>query len=60
MHAALQPPGPEHQVGDALARLARSAATLHKMPCQTKPLPVADAYQEADHALGRLPDVGYC
>lgn len=52
---------PREAVADVLVRLARTAATLGKMPCQCSP--AAEAYSEAHQALdqlGRLAEVGCC
>ena len=52
---------PREAAGDVLVRLARAAASLGKMPCQT--YPAADAYVEAHQALDqldRLSEVGCC
>ena len=52
---------PREAAGDVLVQLARAAASLGKMPCQTNP--AADAYVEAHQALDqldRLSEVGCC
>lgn len=52
---------PRDAVPDVLVRLAKAAADLGKMPCQTQP--PAEVYREAHHALdqlGRLAEVGCC
>lgn len=52
---------PRDAVADVLVRLARTAATLRKLPCQCPDS--SDAYQQAHDALeqlSRLADVGCC
>lgn len=52
---------PRDAVPEVLVRLARAAASLQRMPCQTQPS--AEVYVEAHHALdqlGRLQEVGCC
>ena len=52
---------PREAVADVLVRLAVTAATLRKLPCQCAD--ASPAYAEAHHALdqlGRLADVGCC